>query len=184
MAFPKGTYLNGIRTLEDLRLRCVMDRDTDCWRWKGALSDGVPHVCLHDAQTGKHRVTTGPRAAALLSGREIPEGRIAYRTCCTKACVNPDHIAVGTKKQLGLMIRRKGTQRNNPLRSLINARNSRRRVAKLNMDIARQIRESDEPGVVWARRLGVCAQTISAVRTGKRWVEAQNASVFGWRPAA
>jgi len=29
---------DGVRTLEDLRIRCVIDTETGCWLWRGAFT--------------------------------------------------------------------------------------------------------------------------------------------------
>lgn len=186
MAFEHGKYLGGIRTLEHLKDRCYVDPDTACWHWKGALSDGYPHVWMTCPETGKQGSRSGTRAALLLSGRPIPKGHIAYRRCDHLDCVNPAHISTGTKKEWGKWVQKTGKQKGNLQRTAANTANARRTRAKLSVEIVREIRSSNESGVALAARLGVCSQTISRVRTGRAWVDqvATNASVFSWRPAA
>jgi len=54
--------MNGVRTIEDLRLRCVVDEITGCWLWRGAFTQGVGAVWL--PELGKTRTI---RSAAQVS---------------------------------------------------------------------------------------------------------------------
>lgn len=184
--FPKGTYLGGIRTLEDLRVRCSIDPDTGCWQWKGAMNDGKhPRFMLFDPERGEHRVVSGVQGALMLAGRCPPKGKIGYRRCTSCSCMNPAHMSVGTKAEQGAFLRRTGRQRGDPRRAAVNTLNSRTHRSSLTDELVQWVRESDQPNTVVAHALGVSHNCISQIRRGLTWrLAASNASVFAWRGAA
>lgn len=99
-----GKRSDGVRTLEDLKMRCRIDELTGCWIWgggHGGRTGNVPTVALAAGAVCEGRVTMSARRAAwLLSGREIEPGRLVYRrfTCQSPSCCNVDHLACGGVK--------------------------------------------------------------------------------------
>lgn len=96
-----GTPRDGIRTLEDLRMRCDVDERCGCWRWKrGVDQDGYPVMRYIDPKTGKPIKASGRRAALHLSrGKQVPRQHWAFATeqCTFKDCVNPEHSTSGVR---------------------------------------------------------------------------------------
>ena len=184
MTFPKGTYLGGVRTLEDLRGRCRIDDETGCWMWAGGASGKQPRVWCFDPTAGKFKSIPAARAAWILGGDSPVAGRVVYHARCTNwLCVNPAHLAVGTKAEEGAHLRKHGTLRGDPARSAANAASVRRHRSKLTPELVREIRASTEKGVSIASRLGIAHGIVSNVRLGKIWRDgAPGASVFSWRP--
>ena len=102
----KGAYQGGIRTLEDLRIRCRMEGD--CWIWGMGLSHGRPSVCI--TVDGKKKAVNGKRAALRLAGTYERGGCYATAAdCCPnpQLCVNPAHV----KQTHPTHIRRKQNKR-------------------------------------------------------------------------
>ena len=67
---------------------------TGCLLWTGRKDScgyGVMKVGPHSL--GAHKVS------ALLSGAVIPEGMVVMHSCDTPACMNPEHLSVGTQAQ-------------------------------------------------------------------------------------
>lgn len=125
---------SGVRTLEDIKQRCVIDDETGCWLWRGAMSsrgsrrNGVPtlRVWMPDGLPGSERPTlaTAARAAWLLSGREIQAGHVVWRrNCACSECVNPEHGAASARSTMHSAIAASGRLRGDPVRAAINARN-------------------------------------------------------------
>lgn len=187
MSHAKGTYLGGIRTLEALRVRCVCDPDTRCWHWRGAFQRSAgraaePRVWL----AAENKTTTIMRAAwQLHKGEPIPAGKTVWRRCRSADCGNPAHLMVGTKAEWGAWVERKGYMRGRPERAAINRRiKLESGQARLTMELAQWVRESQQTGRAVAQALGVSAQVVSRVRTGQHYAPAMVASVFSWRPQA
>ncbi len=181
-AARKGQDNGGIRELADIRGRCVIEFDGDCWRWRGAFSRGTGDTGCPVAWSPQHRrVISVLRLAVELSGRQVKTGQMVWRTCRCDDCCNPAHLKVGTRKEWGAWTARHKFLKGDPLAS---ARNRKARVdsgdALLSMELARWIRESQQTGVELAAVLCVSPTTISRARLRRTWSESlPGASVFG-----
>jgi hypothetical protein len=70
------------------------DLRTGCWLWTAAHDrDGYGSIYVDGKKEQAHRV-----AYALFVG-PVPEGDWVLHRCDTPACVNPDHLYLGTNKQ-------------------------------------------------------------------------------------
>ena len=111
MTHEVGTHLGGVRTLEDLRLRCVCRQGDECWHYRDARGrepkwGTTAKIWVHGL--GKRFPVT--IVAWQLAGRERPAAGLRIgRTCDSRHCVNPAHLAALTcgeiaerKKRLGL----------------------------------------------------------------------------------
>lgn len=66
--------------------RSVVDADTGCWVWQGAISNGYGWMGRKDYRGGVHRW------AYLCLVGEIPEGLHLDHLCRNRACCNPGHL--------------------------------------------------------------------------------------------
>ena len=66
---------------------------TGCWQWFGHLKDGYGLVYYEGKQIGAHR------ASYMSFKGVIPNGLQIDHLCRNRACVNPDHLEVVTKKE-------------------------------------------------------------------------------------
>jgi hypothetical protein len=65
--------------------------NSGCWLWDGLVNrDGYGRFFLKGKPVGAHR------ASLLLRGAEIPDGMCVLHKCDVPACVNPDHLWIGT----------------------------------------------------------------------------------------
>ena len=65
----------------------------DCWNWNGAkFSSGYGAFWLNGKNKSAHRVSWE------LTNGQIPDGKLVCHTCDISACVNPNHLFLGTWK--------------------------------------------------------------------------------------
>lgn len=88
----------GIRSAGNRRdIQCRFDEkfipepNTGCWLWTGSM-DGHGYGQIRD----KRKNRAAHRVSMELAGVTIDDGKIVRHKCDTPACVNPDHLIVGT----------------------------------------------------------------------------------------
>lgn len=172
----------GIKTLEDIRLRCFVDPETDCWLWRLSAQAGVPRVSMF--WEGEERKFRGRRASWLMAGRPLPKGHVVYaKLCCQELlCMNPDHAQAGTRKQHGLWLRRSGLIKGLP-KKIAAARASATARRKLTAERVLAIRAGGKSDYAFADEFGVSQFAVWSARTFRSWKHVRApASVFSWRP--
>ena len=129
--------------------------ETHCWEWtKGLNSNGYAQMSINNKKESVHRIMY-----TYIYG-DIPEDKpyILHR-CDNRKCCNPMHLYAGTP------------QNNMDDRSKRNlsAKGGKHWKAKLTEKQVLEIRVSEEPQSVLAKRLNVGATTISNIKTMKTW---------------
>lgn len=143
-------------SLEETLARTERDPETGCWNWTGCTANGYGK-----ATRGKRSLLLHRWVYEQLVG-PIPEGMHLCHTCDNRACLNPDHLFIGTNADNHADKVRKGRQ----------AKGEGNGAAKLNRAQVETIRAMKESGcrqVYIARIFGVSEATISMVINGKRW---------------
>jgi hypothetical protein len=157
-----------MKTLEDIRQRCVITEDGH-WLWKGALTaEGRPRIHAPDyTNNGRMIPQSGPRAVVHCStGRPIPVGWRAYGTCEHKTCCNPKCIKCTSEADFGAWLRRTGKYKGDVRRILANRATSRSRSVLTPERIA-YIQTSPKLGKDLAVELGISETTVSKARRGE-----------------
>lgn len=72
--------------------------NSGCWLWTGSV-DRKGYGQLRVAQEGTGSLRYATHVALELAGRPISPGLCACHTCDMPACVNPDHLFLGTHQQ-------------------------------------------------------------------------------------
>ena len=73
---------------------CHPEPNSGCWLWAGAVDkDGYGRMRMPATLGTGHRAH---RVSFRLFRGEIPDGLFVCHTCDTPACVNPDHLFIGT----------------------------------------------------------------------------------------
>lgn len=127
-----------------------------------------------DRDTGYGLTVPGPRKCIRAHRRAYqlatginPGLLLVCHSCDNPACVNPDHLFLGTNKDNAQDRERKGRRRN-----LYGEQHGK---AKLTDAGVREIRTSAEGPTALARRFGVSKSAVEAVRAGKTWGHVANA---------
>lgn len=137
----------------------VVEPNTGCWLWTDHCGRRG-YAKIWDNDLG--RVETGSRAAWKIYRGPIPEGLCVLHTCDTPACVNPEHLFVGThgdntRDKLKKKRHRFGVEHGN---------------AKLTPEIVRQIRARVAAGEYErdvAKAFGISQRTVHCVKEKITW---------------
>ncbi len=136
--------------------------DNSCWQWRGSvLNNGYGKLAIAGQQHLAHRLAwreyRGP----------IPEGLFVCHHCDNRACVNPDHLFLGTADDNMKDMARKGRARypgaKNPARGERNAN------SKLNYEKADAIRNDTRSYRLIAADYAVSTHAIFSIKKGRTW---------------
>lgn len=166
MPHAHGTYLGSIRSIADVRLRCVAADDGECWHLRTAhgkpqaKGGRVQRIWVH----GRGSVSVTRAVWELAHGRPMPRGRRGVRMCRTYDCANPAHIRALTHSDAQrVIIGSAATMSPRRKLQLMLVQRSRR---KLTADQLHEIRHSEVSAAALARRWQISPTTINAVRNG------------------
>lgn len=130
-----------------------------CWLWTAGkyARFGYGMVFIGRHEDGRQINSYAHRVAYVLAKGDIPAGLVVRHTCDTPACVNPDHLVLGT-------------QGDNNRDTVKKRRHCKTRpwLRKLSDADVLFIRESPELGSRLAERFGVSKSCISQLRNGIR----------------
>lgn len=141
-----------IETNAEYILRCsTPEPNSGCWLWDLRwLKNGYGQA---SKATLRPRVQTAHRLSYAAFNGPIPEGLCVLHRCDTRACVNPDHLFLGTKRDNTQDMIRKG----------------RRTQTRLTEAQVAEIRASAESSRAIGRRFQYDAGNIRAIRARRLW---------------
>jgi hypothetical protein len=147
-------------TVDSLLERAIPEPNTGCWLWLGGIAGGTgyPTVRNGNGNVGAHRLM-----ASLIYG-PIPAGMDACHRCDVRACVNPQHLFLGSRGENLADMRRKG-RANDP-------RGEKHPKAKLTEDDVRAIRAALAAGTsscVLGQQYGVAKNSILSIKHRRNW---------------
>lgn len=151
---------------QDFWSRVSPEPNTGCWFWDGTAGNSFGHGRVK--VYGRGTVLAHRRAWELARG-PIPGGQCVCHRCDMPACVNPDHLFLGTQGDNMADMAVKGRSRNG----------NRHPSAKLTEDLVGRARAEYQGGRTsypsLARRFGVSTSSMYAAVTGKTWRRHGNA---------
>jgi hypothetical protein len=166
-----------MKTIEDIRQRCVITDDGH-WLWKGSTRpDGRPNIWAPDYTRGGMSTQCGTRAVwHCITEKAIPAGWRAFGTCEPLNCCNPAHVKCGSEAYFGAWLQRTGKFKGQVRRILANRATSRGR-SVLTLELITHIQTSPKLGYELAAELGISTTSVSKARRGDAIVF-QSAGVF------
>ena len=167
MPHQHGTKLDGLDSVEAMRLRCVCDRHTGCWHLRTARGKPIPRggrqiVFIHGGGTA-----TSTRAMwAFHTGKPAPEDKIVARKCDSHDCVNPEHLTLTTRQALVKRQVKRGDF--STPQHIHNAQRAAEARRVLTSELRVWILESTQSGKAVAAALGVSQSRVNLLRQEAR----------------
>lgn len=128
--------------------------ESGCWIWNRAKGrQGYGSTRYHGRYVSAHRAYYAHYVGA------IPAGMVVMHQCDSPACVNPDHLRIGTmqENQDDMASKKRSNQ------------GMKSWSAKLTELDVRSIHLSPDTGLALAKQYGVSTATISEIRRGITW---------------
>ncbi len=139
---------------EKLDYYSIPEPNSGCWLWIGGVAgQGYGHTSINGKDNLAHRVSyeayNGP----------IPEGMFVCHKCDTPACINPDHLFLGTPKDNLQDASKKGMMMHG----------EKHIRAKISEQQAIEIFHDKRAQRVIGNSYGITQPTVRAIKTGKTW---------------
>lgn len=158
--FRHGTTEKPIRRLSVYdRFWAKINKTATCWLWVGAADEkGYGTFYFTGKIVKSHRVSWELHHGA------IPEGKCILHTCDTPACINPDHLFVGTKRDNAIDMVAKG--RHADLRG---SRGPGCKLTEAQVLHIRRMLSDGESQVRIAKLFAISNRQISNIHRNKSW---------------
>lgn len=147
-----------------------VERTETCWLWRGAIAGGGYGAFMTRRLDRSRQYWPAHRFAYTVTHGPIPEGLFVLHSCDVRACVNPDHLRVGTQLDNIHDAIARGRWKRPPLQREVRAEKF-----KLSGEDVRQIRALRQRGervVDIAAKFSTSAPYISHILSGrKRWLD-------------
>jgi hypothetical protein len=153
---------------ERFEAKYLAEPTSGCWLWEGAATS-FGHGCfLARDERGKWVTRRAHRVAWELYRGPIPDGLSICHRCDNPACVNPDHLFLGTHADNMADAANKGRMKWKASRKLHEQRGEAHASYKLTTIDTEAIRSSRLKGRTLAKIFRVSESLVSQVRNGQK----------------
>lgn len=163
----------GLTTVAAVYRRCRVVGG--CWIWQGATDEGgTPALHTVDHSRQEKRTLKGARAMWNIAYGPVPEGKLPYRCCFTRTCMNPGHIKLASSQ--GEIVRAAaavGKLRRDPAKvqkailASMAARGQQITPVEVVLAVKRAPPRSELSNKALASQLGVHHSVVSRIRLGQ-----------------
>jgi hypothetical protein len=156
------SFLSNIQLARFLSKVAVPAYDSGCWEWQASKNNKGYGWFSHERKAQlAHRISYqhyhGP----------IPDGQEVMHVCDNPACVNPEHLKLGTHAQNMEDARRKGRSASGE--RVVTRRGEAHTKSKLTEEQVLAIRTDDRSDRQLAAEYGVAYSLIYRIRKGEVW---------------
>lgn len=157
---PLQIQYHGFSEKRRFLMRVGSATSTGCKEWTGSRNKVGWHGQWRN-EAGQIELTH--RAAWRMFVGEIPKDLCVLHKCDNPACVNPEHLFLGTQADNANDMWTKGRARPGT------SKGEKHGMSKINAEIVREIRSSTESGVALAKKFGITPTTVCDVRKHRIW---------------
>jgi len=152
-------HFNSRPALDRFNDKWTRDEITGCWVWRAQLDMGGYGSMWAGAELGRKDKMQSHRVSWLLHRGPIPKNMLVCHRCDNRACVNPDHLFLGTDADNATDMKNKGRS----------AKGERVNTAKLTADLIPKIRADKRAYRTIGAAYGVGKSVIFSIKHGKSW---------------
>ena len=146
----------------------IVDKETECWNWiKSLYHQGYGKIDF--SKNGKRKSLRAHRLSYELFKGTIPKNLLICHSCDNPKCVNPEHLWLGTYKDNVEDMDNKGRRAKKYKWKIYGELHFAAKLKNYQVVEIREKLAKGYKGCDLAKEFGVCKQTISSIKNGKRW---------------